>query len=714
MSKNPRLRKALLFGLAPLVIIAVIVPAIALAHSSSAPAAGTDWDKVQTYINNYITKQYNAADEGEAGFYVDQAALKTSLDSNNDGTILGEGDDLANAPVLVDNLNQLTTMIPGTSFRCNWNSAIAGNNCFEAGAVADVKTLVNNHEAATGKVPDIIDYCMTDHTAAPTTGAWGFIAQTGGLGGTSVPKVYGFKWGRDGWTNTPVNLGSTTVGGIYTYPVNNQIGAAGTTSTYSPPSTVPGSCTSASGDAELMRCVAQWAITSTQGNVGNGQSPAGVSPAQTLTAGQIVDIRVAPSPSQTVVNGIGGPPAVQIPINTIFSTGLTNVNPSATDGVLIASASQGPGGIVAEGLKMLGYTTATGGFIHSGVPYWNNTMSVNQGQHDTGVSYPLQTVSPLTAYANADTAPANISGVSVAPTDTSATITWTTDKPATSVVEYGTSPGVYTNKINDTILHGSHSVNLTGLSPSTTYYYKVTSYDNQALPAATPEATFTTVIPRGDTDYVYYFPWYDTTGGFGAGSWINISNTGASDVTASLRLGGAYKESFPVPAGGEVNKIYFNTIGGPVEVRCVGCQAAGNHLTVAQRALYNGSFNETIAPEHTEAIGGTSELGTAYAFPWYDNQHPGFAGINNGGDWIIATNADPTTDAVVDVYVGGVLKQTLGPIAPYTTNSSPMQIDPSMAGGPIKVVSRNGQPVVVTQRVLYYNSFNETFGRKIS
>jgi hypothetical protein len=46
-----------------------------------------------------------------------------------------------------------------------------------------------------------------------------------------------------------------------------------------------------------------------------------------------------------------------------------------------------------------------------------------------------------------------------------------------------------------------------------------------------------------------------------------------------------------------------------------------------------------------------------------------------------------------------------------------------MMGGPVRVVSRGGQPIVVSQRVLYGNSFNgsvlfgnsfnETFGRKL-
>ncbi len=40
----------------------------------------TEWTRVRGYINSYITDQYGAGDaEGEAGFLVDQAALKTRL-----------------------------------------------------------------------------------------------------------------------------------------------------------------------------------------------------------------------------------------------------------------------------------------------------------------------------------------------------------------------------------------------------------------------------------------------------------------------------------------------------------------------------------------------------------------------------------------------------------------------------------------------------------
>ena len=533
----------LLFRTAIVVLGIILLLGLYLSLTMTNKAQGitlSDWAKLQGYVDSYIQRQYSASGEGEGsvapaakgGFYINQAALKSELDSNGDGTILGEGDDLANAPVLVDNLNQLTTAIPGTSFRCNWSSPTAGNNCFEAGAVSDVKTLVDNHEAATGHVPDVVDYCMTDHTAAPTTGGWGYIAQTGGLATDgSVPYVYGMAWGRDGWTNTPVNPKSTTVGGIYTYPVANPVGAAGAQYTYTPPATVPGSCTSASGDAELVRCAAQWAITSTQGNVGNGQFPAGTSPAQTLVAGQIVDIRTG-SPANTVLNGAAH--ANEISINTIFNTGLTNVNPSATGGVLIASASQGPGGIVAEGLRMLGYATALGGYIHSGVPYWNNTMSVNQGQPNTGVSYPLQTVTAWSAYGDTDTVAPTISSPSAAATGpTTATVSRTTSEPATSKIDLSGSDGssVHTNS---TILHASNTTSLSGLNPGVTYTGTLTVYDAQAMSSSTP-VSFTTpacgkpVLTLGAPN-AYWASYTDYTNRLLSVDWT-ISNTGAASAS---------------------------------------------------------------------------------------------------------------------------------------------------------------------------------------
>jgi hypothetical protein len=59
--------------------------------------------------------------------------------------------------------------------------------------------------------------------------------------------------------------------------------------------------------------------------------------------------------------------------------------------------------------------------------------------------------------------------------DGSATITWTTDRPATSQVYYGTSPDTTEQTTVDPTLTSSHAQVLGALSPRTQYYYRVVS-----------------------------------------------------------------------------------------------------------------------------------------------------------------------------------------------------------------------------------------------
>jgi hypothetical protein len=87
-------------------------------------------------------------------------------------------------------------------------------------------------------------------------------------------------------------------------------------------------------------------------------------------------------------------------------------------------------------------------------------------------------------------------------TSTSALITWTTDQAADSLVEYGTTSGNYLNSEYDSAMLTSHSISLTGLIPSTTYYYIVTS-SNANGTATSIEYTFSTTSASfviGDLD----------------------------------------------------------------------------------------------------------------------------------------------------------------------------------------------------------------------
>jgi len=93
----------------------------------------------------------------------------------------------------------------------------------------------------------------------------------------------------------------------------------------------------------------------------------------------------------------------------------------------------------------------------------------------------------FTTAAKADTTEPTLSTATVSSiTATSATIAWTTDEPSTSSISYGTT--ALNLKLEDTALVSNHSLNLTGLSPSTSYKFTVSSSDasgNKASSAAT-------------------------------------------------------------------------------------------------------------------------------------------------------------------------------------------------------------------------------------
>jgi hypothetical protein len=82
-------------------------------------------------------------------------------------------------------------------------------------------------------------------------------------------------------------------------------------------------------------------------------------------------------------------------------------------------------------------------------------------------------------------------------TDTSATITWTTDELGNSTVNYGNStpPG---STVSDGNLTYNHVLNLTGLTPGTLYYYEVSSTNAEGTATVSPGSntyyTFTTAV----------------------------------------------------------------------------------------------------------------------------------------------------------------------------------------------------------------------------
>lgn len=99
----------------------------------------------------------------------------------------------------------------------------------------------------------------------------------------------------------------------------------------------------------------------------------------------------------------------------------------------------------------------------------------------------------ITTLSAPDTTPPVISGVTASNlTSTSAVITWSTDEPATSQVEYGTSTNYGSLSALDSTWATSHSITLNGLTPSIPYHFRVKSTDSAGNPAASSDNTFTT------------------------------------------------------------------------------------------------------------------------------------------------------------------------------------------------------------------------------
>jgi len=92
-----------------------------------------------------------------------------------------------------------------------------------------------------------------------------------------------------------------------------------------------------------------------------------------------------------------------------------------------------------------------------------------------------------------DTTPPVIKDISVpSETDESAIITWTTDEPGNSQVEYGKTTEYGLNATSDELV-ATHSITLSGLEPNTVYYYIVKSKDKAGNETSSTENTLVTL-----------------------------------------------------------------------------------------------------------------------------------------------------------------------------------------------------------------------------
>jgi lysophospholipase L1-like esterase len=84
-------------------------------------------------------------------------------------------------------------------------------------------------------------------------------------------------------------------------------------------------------------------------------------------------------------------------------------------------------------------------------------------------------------------------------TQSSAAITWTTDEPATSEINYGTTTS-YGSASSSPALTTSHAITLTGLTGGATYHFEVESADGQGHTVISSDRTFFSMYPLTNWD----------------------------------------------------------------------------------------------------------------------------------------------------------------------------------------------------------------------
>ncbi|MFN7141148.1 MAG: family 10 glycosylhydrolase, partial [Limisphaerales bacterium] len=160
-----------------------------------------------------------------------------------------------------------------------------------------------------------------------------------------------------------------------------------------------------------------------------------------------------------------------------------------------------------------------------------------------------------------DTTPPVISGVSSSLiTDTTARITWTTDEASSSVVNYGLTTS-YGSTTSAPGMVTSHTVNLSGLTPSTTYQYRVRSSDSANNEAVSGNFTFTTQPAGGSVEIII-----DNPSATVVGTWS--TGTSATDKYGSdyrFKSGvtpGAYLQYTPnIPSSGAYEVYQWHSQG---------------------------------------------------------------------------------------------------------------------------------------------------------
>ncbi len=196
-------------------------------------------------------------------------------------------------------------------------------------------------------------------------------------------------------------------------------------------------------------------------------------------------------------------------------------------------------------------------------------------------------------------------------------------------------------------------------------------------------------VPAGQASTSLYMPWYDLASPGMQSDNIHVLNPSSSQSANLTITGPGAPITLSLPPGAEQWATWpAGTIGGPVHINVT----SGPGVIASQRVQYYGTFNESLARP-------VSAASPDVYFPWFDKASPGMSNDN-----LHLVNPDATADANVTIFGPGPAQTVTVPHAGQTlvTWAYPT------IGGPVHIHVNSGPGVIASQRVQYYNSFNET------
>jgi 5-hydroxyisourate hydrolase-like protein (transthyretin family) len=190
--------------------------------------------------------------------------------------------------------------------------------------------------------------------------------------------------------------------------------------------------------------------------------------------------------------------------------------------------------------------------------------------------------------------------------ENTATITWTTDQPGTSQVEYGTTVQYGSSTTLDENLLTSHTVNLAGLTRATTYHYRVKSKDALGRESHSDDFTFTTpdTTPPVISD-------------------VAASNTTATEATITWTT--------DEPAESQVE---YGTTASYGQITTLDTNLVINHSVVLTGLTSGTTYHYMVKSRDTQGSGTWSQLG-GFTFNTLDNTlditPPGISAVTASG-----------------------------------------------------------------------------------